>query len=126
MSDTPDARPAGETVAVLLGQIRAQVCCCEDAAECGPLEQISAARAEMDRLLDAYRDAVAAEARAALLAGAPAVWVATDHDMSVSMLSDVQPTMVGGLAFIDSNAKSAMLNRSPVLVPPSRTSPTFS
>ena len=40
--------------------------------------------------LDAYRDAVAAEARAALLAGAPAVWVARDDD-GIGWVFDTPP-----------------------------------
>lgn len=64
MSD--DVRPAGETA-----EQRARTAV-EDCLDYPPVQ--------IDAALDAYRDAVAAEARAALLRDAPVVWVAHEED----------------------------------------------
>jgi hypothetical protein len=119
----PDARPgtegAGETADVLLGQIRAQVCCCEDAAEIDVPEQVAAERAEMDRLLEAYRDACKAEARAALLRDAPVVFVATNaRSVNVSAIYNRDPQMRDGVATNDDEDDGLWLWGRPPLTPP--------
>lgn len=70
---TPDARPVGETALArdrLLHLLATHLVAGQEMTEHD--------RRLCDAALVAYRDAVAAEARAALLAGAPTVWVATE------------------------------------------------
>ena len=74
---SPDPRPVGETLSeTVLWTVRRRrkelvqaICDVEDCV---------ATSDAVITALDAYRDAVAAEARAALLRDAPTVWVATD------------------------------------------------
>ena len=90
---TPDARPAGETLSeTVLWTVRrreeledAMAAAAEHLAS-GVTGRVDVAWTALSLALDAYRDSVAAEARAALLAGAPEVWVATDAGHYVSFL----------------------------------------
>ena len=89
MMPTPDARPVGEAEAetgertehMSMKAATARRRCTEWLPE-----RDHEAYPHAIAALDTYRDAVAAEARAALLAGAPEVWVATDAGHYVSFL----------------------------------------
>lgn len=80
---TPDPRPAGE-----MRDARKNVMLQFGSVRCNGAWPDSA----MERALDAYRDAVAAEARAALLADAPAVWIGRDDEGAVVALDPASGT----------------------------------
>lgn len=101
MTTEPGARPVGETLSeTVLWTVRRReeleeavleygsVCCTR--ASTGHDTMI--AMREVMTALDAYRDAVAAEARAALLAGAPEVWVGRDDEGAVVALDPASGT----------------------------------
>lgn len=92
---TPDPRPVGETLSeTVLWTVRRRK---ELVQAICDVEDCVATSDAVITALDAYRDAVAAEARAALLAGAPAVWVATDKNGTSRMFSAHPATIAATL-----------------------------
>lgn len=77
MMPTPDARPAGETERLAIQTLEEEIGALS--SDGFVAANVSSAWRGVRSALAAYREIVAAEARAALLAGAPEVWVATDE-----------------------------------------------
>lgn len=123
-----DARPVGETQpfqpgglveAERLMALRVAVLDAAEEVENTPIQQRVQAWDRVEIALHAYTDAVAAEARAALLRDAPVVFVATDaRSVNVSAIYNNEPQMRYGAATNDDEDDGLWLWGRPPLTPP--------